>query len=528
MNIVESMMGSIYFVVAFSLAVSLLVRFVSCSLSFGWFSRGFAGDSSVHLQIIKQIKRGWGARAVENYVIPNKMSYPVLFHRLCAFFPIQFLKSYSYLPNLLVYAVSFATFVFFSFYCQEEFFPATDSVLLSGCLLAHLFCVQNLVTAGPAIAYLKLSSRFLAKIACSFFVLFLFIHLEFHLEAGLYLASFFAAIGILSGTFAAQLLLFFALFFFLITGCSEVISSLALGVLLSVVFSKGYSLRSLLGMVRYWRIYFLRVRKSRYTAPVLSSLVSLPDLFRNLLSGRFQIFAKQLYKREPTRAILHYPEILLALYFLFFTDHEFVFLSEVYLAVLLAYLLTSTKVFNFLGESYRYLEYGLFFLNPLALAFLIGSHYGTKTGLFIMGGCAAYGICSSLLINRLCGHSHVSGRDNLSDFLCRLKITPSDVVFPVSMRLGADIVARVGCRSFWWQPGGITELSMYDDYLHEYPYLSLDWKKLCDRHQVDYVIVDKTALAKFLDVYNFKSLSLELEDENYLAYRYPVNSSALI
>ena len=92
MNIVESMMGSIYFVVAFSLAVSLLVRFFSCSLSFGWFSRGFAGDSSVHLQIIKQIKRGWGARAVENYVIPNKMSYPVLFHRLCAFFPIQFLE----------------------------------------------------------------------------------------------------------------------------------------------------------------------------------------------------------------------------------------------------------------------------------------------------------------------------------------------------------------------------------------------------------------------------------------------------
>jgi hypothetical protein len=48
--------------------------------------------------------------------------------------------------------------------------------------------------------------------------------LEFHLESGFYLASFFAAIGILSGTFAAQLLLFFALFFFLITGCFEVIS----------------------------------------------------------------------------------------------------------------------------------------------------------------------------------------------------------------------------------------------------------------------------------------------------------------
>ena len=528
MNLVESITGSIFLVVAFSLAVSLLVRFVICSLSFGWFSRGFAGDSSVHLQIVKQLKKGWEGRTVENYVIPNKMTYPILFHRFCTLFPIQFLERYSYLPNLLVYALSFAISVFFSFHYLEQFFPSAESVLLSACLLAHLFCVQNLVTAGPAIAYLKLSSRLLAKIACSFFVFFLFIHLEFQLESGLYLASFFAAIGILSGTFAAQALFFFALFFFLVTGCAEVIGALALGVLLSVVMSKGYSLRSLSGMARYWGIYFRRVRKSRYTAPVLSSLVSLPDLFATLLSGRFAVFAKKLYKREPSRAILHYPEILLALYLLFFTDHGFVFLGKVYLAVLLAYLLTSTKGFNFLGESYRYLEYGLFFLNPLALAFLIGSHYGTKIGLFLIAGFAAYGICSSLLINRLCGHSHVSGRDNLSDFLSQLKITPSDVVFPVSMRLGADIVARVGCRSFWWQPGGITELSMYDDYLHEYPYLSLDWEKLCDRHQANYVIVDKAALAKFSDVYDFKSLAVALEDEHYLAYRYPVISSVQI
>ena len=88
-------MESIYLVVAFSLAVSILVRFASCSLSFGWFSRGFAGDSSVHLQIVKQLKKGWKERAVENYVIPNKMTYPVLFHRFCALFPIHFLERYS-------------------------------------------------------------------------------------------------------------------------------------------------------------------------------------------------------------------------------------------------------------------------------------------------------------------------------------------------------------------------------------------------------------------------------------------------
>ena len=56
------------------------------------------------------------------------------------------------------------------------------------------------------------------------------------------------------------------------------------------------------------------------------------------------------------------------------------------------------------------------------------------------------------------------------------------------------------------QPGGITDLDMYDDYLHEYPYLSLNWEKLCDRHGVSFIIVDKAAQAKFLDRYNFSSL----------------------
>ena len=66
------------------------------------------------------------------------------------------------------------------------------------------------------------------------------------------------------------------------------------------------------------------------------------------------------------------------------------------------------------------------------------------------------------------------GEDILSSFLEKLGVSNTHTVFPVSMRLGADVVARTNCRSFWWQPGGVTDLKMYDDYIHEYPYLSLD------------------------------------------------------
>jgi len=253
---------------------------------------------------------------------------------------------------------------------------------------------------------------------------------------------------------------------------------------------------------------------------VLSSFINIPDLIKSISSKRFKLLAKQLYKREPTRAILYYPETLLIFYLLFFGENEFLYLGEIYFAVAIVFFLTCSKTFNFLGEAYRYLEYGLFYLNPFVLSFLIGINFTAGSALILVTILIGYSLFISILINRFCGHTQGAGEDNLSAFLSHLNLSSSDVVFPVSMRLGADIVARTGCRSFWWQPGGITDLDMYDDYLHEYPYLSLNWEKLCDRHGVSFIVVDKAAQAKFLDRYNFSSLKAFLEDESYIAYKY--------
>ena len=300
----------------------------------------------------------------------------------------------------------------------------------------------------------------------------------------------------------------------------DVLSSCLLGLVFSLLVSKGYSLRSIVGMIKYWKIYFLRVRKSEYTAPVLSSFINIPDLIKSISSIRFKLLAKQLYKREPTRAILYYPETLLIFYLLFFWRKRiFIFGSNIPCRCHCLFL-TCSKTLNFLGEAYRYLEYGLFYLNPFVLSLLIGINFTAGTALILVTILIAYSLCTSILINRFCGHTHGAGVDNLSAFLSHLNLSSKDVVFPVSMRLGADIVARTGCRSFWWQPGGITDLDMYDDYLHEYPYLSLNWEKLCDRHGVSFIVVDKAAEAKFLDRYNFSSLNAFLEDESYIAYKY--------
>lgn len=108
--------------------------------------------------------------------------------------------------------------------------------------------------------------------------------------------------------------------------------------------------------------------------------------------------------------------------------------------------------------------------------------------------------------------------DELSAFLIDLNLTKDHIVFPVTMRLGADIVARSSCKSFWWQPGGITDPAQYQKYIHEYPYLSLDWRHLAQIHSVSHVIADVLALQAFHDEYDFSGLSILKKTERYIAY----------
>ena len=108
-------------------------------------------------------------------------------------------------------------------------------------------------------------------------------------------------------------------------------------------------------------------------------------------------------------------------------------------------------------------------------------------------------------------------RDLLTEFLDNLALSREDVVFPVSMRLGADICARKECKSFWWQPG-IISTGIYDEFIEEYPFLKKDWAELFDKYDVTHVVVDKSMLGMISWKYDFSNLNLIQEDEKYSAY----------
>jgi hypothetical protein len=222
---------------------------------------------------------------------------------------------------------------------------------------------------------------------------------------------------------------------------------------------------------------------------------------------------------EPYRTIILLPEIFLLLFL--FNDQIYLD-NVVWLSVLvssfLIYVLTSSDFFNHLGESYRYLEYNLFFIVPFILGIIVYQQQ-TIYVLYVM-----YVLLLSMLFYKLNSKRKYPEVDKLNLFLSNIHLKKNDVIFPISMRLGADIVARRDVKTFWWQPGGLTSLDVWDKYIKEYPYLRNDWQNIFDEFNVRYVVADKNALNSIIDNkrnwrYDFSKLDLIFEDDTYLAYK---------
>jgi len=485
------------------------------------------GDASVHLKIVEACRNG--VRHIPNYVIPNEMSYPVLFHQFCALFSRKVLITKSYLPNFVLYMLMVAIIYLYISYVGGEYisnYPEWGSFVV---IIFFVTTIQNFTSVGPSIAYSMLSSRLLGKVGVSLFTLGFGFYIAFDDIVSLVVGVLGAAIGFLASTFAAQVLLFSAVLLSF-TLVSIIPSTMVLaGLFVAIIFSRGYAWKSVTSMMKYWLIYQKLVSNSRYMKAAFSHYSGLPQLLDSLLHPEFKKIARILLFSEPFRSLVFYPELILVCIWLVFNgntqDPLLNVSSHILFSGLSLYLLTSTKAFNFLGESYRYLEYSLSAIVPSLLFLMFFEYKDSQLALAIFGLYLVYVLSTSQilqknLIDRPASQKSPLKEDSLTRFIGDLGATESDVIFPVSMRLGADIVARLNCKSFWWQPGAITEMGLYKKYIHEYPYLSIEWETLARKHSVTLVVASKDALARFEDTYDFSGLKLALESDEYVAYRY--------
>lgn len=502
--------------------LALASRALSLVVHRGWFAQGFAGDSSIHWAIVRTLRRRPRAKWIDEYVIsPEPMSYPTGFHRLAALFPLEVLRAHSWLPNLVLWVGGVAGFAAYIDYAARSLLHVAPTATVWLAVVLVLTVPSSVVYAGPAIAYLKLSERLLGRLASSFAVLLLVVGTLAHDLPSLAGAAGAVAVAVISSIFARQTLALGLPLLALAWWDWRPLAVLGAGAALGLLLSRT---RFVHGLRHTWlqcAIVYPRLTKaSAQMRAALSVLVTLPELLRAVRDHRE--LGRLLLFREPTRALAMYPELALLAVLLAVRQPADVWHWAAPLVVFaLLYVLTSTQRFNHLGEAYRYLEYGLFFVVPLELALLVSSWPAWAQVLMVVvlaAWSAALAVGYLIYGNWL---RFWPERDVLSDFLSGLELRPGDVVFPVTMSLGADICARVDrVRSFWWQPG-IVATSIYDEFIEELPYLKREYWPLFEKYGVTHVVCDKAALTRIPWSYDFSELEPLVEDDLYSAFAVP-------
>jgi len=501
--------------------IATAARILVVRLNFGWFRQGFVGDASGHVEIIRQLRKNPRSTRIDRYVIPNTLSYPLGFHRFARFFPMSIIEHRNFIPNIVIFGLGTGIFLAYAHHLYTGVLHQEGWAALGLAGLLYFVSISNLVFRGPAIAYLGLSSRLLGRMSTALYYIALCAHLIWPDPWSIAVAVIAGAISFASSTFGAQVILFTLPLLIAIMRSPDPLW-IALGAFaLSLILTRRHSWKSVVHMARYWRIYRRYVAHSAHQKGTLSRFIRLRRLPKAILQMRL----RELRENEPTRCLLHHPElILLACLAALEWSGEVASLVYVMVPAFVVYLLTSTRRLHHLGESYRYIEYALYFLAPFAMAHIV-LHAVHPLVPWLVGVYLALVVVDAVALYAT-RRPRYAERDYFGEFLQRVHLKPTDVVFPVTMHLGLDLCARADCRTFWWQPGGITSPAQYEDFIEEYPYLKREWTPLREEFGVTHVICDKNALRAISWEYDFSDLRLVAEDDGYIAYEVPGTSQA--
>lgn len=467
------------------------------------FQSGLTGDAAVHFVIIQNVKKNFFFKKIPQYLISDEpSSYPRGFHNLCYFIPLGIIRSYPYLPNFLIF-VLFCLILAIIVKGQG----AVDFWLF---WIIFLAVPSNHLYNSSSIAYLGLSERLLAKCTTSLYFLLLLIALQGNgFEEFVVYAVICGAIAMNSSIFARQAIFFISVLFSILTLSTLPLIALISCGLLSFLFSGNHFLRGLNYTYKHWVSYLTFTRKSEFHRNSLSSFLNFRDLtIENTLIG----LGKKIVSKEPLNAIVRFPEILVFLLYLSIHKQAFDHADLLVLSTLIVYVLTSTSAMNFLGEGHRYIDYALCSVFPYYFA-----TESESLGIIYLGLLFAMSGLSFLLF---AGTEIIKKRkrnDDLDDFLSGLTIKEGSIVFPVPMRIGADLSARVNVKTFWWQPGNVSN-QIYLRYIEEYPFLKRDWKIFTKDFNIEYILIDKASYSLISWRYDFSQAEKVHEDANYALY----------
>lgn len=497
---------AIFFLVAFAMRITLV--FINAS----WFRQGFAGDSSGHYTIIKQLKKDPRSQFVEQYVIRNEMSYGLLFHRFCILFPLSVLRKYSYVPNLLIF--SFFSGMFFAYvdYFESTILHLPAKALLIPSAVFYFISISNLVFHANEIAYLKLSERLLSRVTAGLFYLGVINHMIYHDNVSLLLAVFNGGLTLVSSSFSRQILLFsiplLCLGFLSFTPFLILLASFAFG----FIVDGTYFLRSVRHTILYWHIY------NKYIKPFnlvnMTIWIKIWWVYGSLKERKIRTALLYLMIQEPTRLLFSFPDLF---FFLIFVPFLALKVIIPLIIILVLYYLTSLEKFRHLGESYRYIEYGLYYYLPFYFSYSLSNEFNESKYYWIGSYITLTLINYSLII--FAKKPSYPKRDHLKEIIEEMGLNSECVVFPIDKTFAVDVSARCEAKVFWWQPGGITSPKEFEEYFEEYPFFKRNWDHLFNKHKVTHVLCRKEMLTVTSWKYDFSELELVAENEVFIGYK---------
>jgi hypothetical protein len=483
-----------------------------------WFRQGFAGDAAFHLAVVRELKRDPRFAGVPYFLIKDEPdTYPILFHRFAALFPLSLIERYPYLPNLVLWMLSTGAAALYAQYVGATLLHHAGAAV--GLSFVLLFCTlaSNLSSDMNGINYFSLSERLLARFACGLYYAALATAMTFGDAPSYVICVLAGAAAALSSLFSRQAVFFATPLVALITLDVTPILMMGLAAFAAFAVDGRYFTRGIRHMIGFSHQYNLRTKHSRYYKSGLSRFADWRLLLRRGVALGVRLH--EMESHEPTRVAFRYPELILLLGLWLFLDiHIAPAVIALIAATLIVYVVTSTQRFRHLGEANRYIEYNLFVLLPLTLA-TAASENEVPAVIWV-----AYAAWLAFVIWRQWrrwSHLRYPDHDRLKELLAPLRLEPTDTAFTVPMSLGAAVCARATCRALMYQGVAFT-LELYDKFLEEAPFLKRDWKKLAREFDVTHIVAEKSYLVVMKDLvgweYDFTGLPVLAESDAYIVY----------
>lgn len=492
-------------------------RAVVVALYRKWFRQGFAGDAALHLAVVRELKRGRYTGIPQFLIKDEPDSYPILFHRFAALFPMRVVEIHPYLPNLVLWSLFTGIAGLYAQYVGSVLLQLDGIGFAAVFIGLFLTLASNISLDLNGLNYISLSERLTARVSCGLYFAALAVWLRYHDPVSLAVVAGAGTAAGISSMFGRQAVAFVTPVVAVILLDPRPLVGLVLAVLGSLAVDRDYFLRGIRHMVEAARVYNRHTKHSRYYRLGLSHFLDVRELLRRRVSPDWTL--TQLETREPTRLLFRYPELLLlaAVWF-----HHGAGLADpavaVVVATLVVYVATSTAALRHFGEANRYIEYNLCVLAPMALAAAALSGWITQDALAIY---ACWLLIVVLRRYQVWWRLSYPERDVLRQFIEPLRLGHEHTLFTVPFNLGSAVSARAPCRAIMYQGSEFT-IVQYQKFFEEIPFLKRDWRTLAGEFGVTHIIAEKSFISSAKTLmgweYDFSALRVLAETDRYIAY----------